>query len=360
MIYNSRNAMLMGGIVPSDITPEHVLRYMSEHSGKKRVFSYKGRRYEGHSWTELLRDMGVSTDDIALILRYITNFLVAAASYGIYGGPRALEALAAGRALVASLAEPYSLIATRIIRGIRKVSPSYLQQQRAAFLAEQDPINALKMMQFAPGVSFRRGALPILPTSLAKRLGVYRTDLRQRLKASGASLRRARKLTGRRDFVPQYSPDLALPLEVDITQGRLLTPDAYKRVAADISDAVRARLARGRASANLARMDRMRQAAAMQGYFGDSPFSQEEINALANQMYQEATTRRSTAGDTYARLQIPRIERQLRAYQAEVIPDSLASLPGSQGPLTTQPASAAAASIPEERHPFLQEGEYVG
>ena len=354
--------MLMGGIVPSDITPEHVLRYMNERSGKKKVFSYNGTRYEGHSWTELLRALGATTDDIALILRYVTNFLIAAASYGVYGGPRALEALAAGRALIASLPEHYSLIATRIIRSIRKVSPSYSQQQRTAFLAEQDPIRALKMMQFAPGASFRRGFMPILPTSLAKQLGVYRSDLGQRLKASGASLRRARKLTRNRDFVPQYSPDLALPPRIVVTKGRSLTPEAYKRVAAaNISEAVRARLARGRASAKLGRADRIRQAAALAEYFGDSPFSQAQINALANRMYQEATAERGTAGDTYARLQIPRIEQQLRSYQADLIPDSLASGPGSQPPLTREPASAAAAAapFPEEMDPFLQEGEYI-
>lgn len=325
--------MLMGGILPSAITTTHVERLINERSGKKKVFSFSGHRYEGHSWGELLSDMGATPQSIAQIITIITNFLVASASYGIYGGPRALEALAAARAALVALPEQFALIATRIIRSIRKVSPSYTQRQRAAFIAEQDPYKALKMMQFAPGASFRKGRLSVLPTSLADQLGEYRRNLGLRLKSSGASLRRARRLTGIKDFVPQYSPALELPMNLNLSNAQTLNPDLYDRVAAEVSDAVRARLNKGRAKSRLTTADLIRQAVTSPSYFGTSAFTTSEVEALVNRMYQNAQDEYTKAASAYAALQLPAVQAQLESLQRQAIPATPSSIPGS--PLTT-------------------------
>lgn len=342
--------MLMGGILPSAITTTHVERLINERSGKKKVFSFNNHRYEGHSWGELLTDMGASPQSIAQIITIITNFLIASASYGIYGGPRALEALAAARAALVALPEQYALIATRIIRSIRKVSPSYAQRQRAAFIAEQDPYKALKMMQFAPGASFRKGRLSVLPTSLANQLGEYRRDLDLRLKSSGASLRRARRLTGNKDFVPQYSPALELPMGLSLSTAQTLNPGLYDRVAAEVSDAVRARLNKGRARSRLTRADLVRQAVASPSYFGTSAFTPSEVDALVNRMYQNAQDEYTKAASAYAALQLPAVQAQMESLQRAIIPGTPSSIPGSPltstpgSPLTTTGALAAAAA----------------
>lgn len=336
--------MLMGGILPSAITTAHVERLINERSGKKKVFSYNGRRYEGHSWGELLSDMGASAQSIAQIITIITNFLIASASYGIYGGPRALEALAAARAALVALPEQYALITTRIIRSIRKVSPSYAQRQRAAFIAEQDPYKALKMMQFAPGASFRKGRLSVLSTSLANQLGDYRRDMDLRLKSSGASLRRARRLTGIKDFVPQYSSALVLPMGLDVSTAQTLNPDLYKRVAAEVSEAVRARLNKGRAKSRLTTADLVRQAYASPSYFGTSAYTPTEVDALVNQMHQNAQDEYSKAASAYAALQLPTLQAQMAALRDQMIPDTPPSFPSSPAPGSPSGANSAAAA----------------
>lgn len=336
--------MLMGGILPSAITTTHVERLINERSGKKKVFSFNNHRYEGHSWGELLSDMGASAQNIAQIITIITNFLIASASYGIYGGPRALEALAAARAALVALPEHYALIATRIIRSIRKVSPSYAQRQRAAFIAEQDPYKALKMMQFAPGASFRKGRLSVLPTSLANQLGDYRRDLDLRLKSSGASLRRARRLTGIKNFVPQYSSALALPMDLDVSSAQTLNPDLYERVAAEVSNAVRARLNKGRARSRLTRADLVRQAVASPSYFGTSAFTPTEVDALVNRMYQNAQDEYTKAASAYAALQLPAVQAQMAALQDQILPGTPPSIPSSPLPGSPSGADAAAAA----------------
>ena len=334
----------MGGILPSAITTTHVERLINERSGKKKVFSFNNHRYEGHSWGELLSDMGASAQNIAQIITIITNFLIASASYGIYGGPRALEALAAARAALVALPEHYALIATRIIRSIRKVSPSYAQRQRAAFIAEQDPYKALKMMQFAPGASFRKGRLSVLPTSLANQLGDYRRDLDLRLKSSGASLRRARRLTGIKNFVPQYSSALALPMDLDVSSAQTLNPDLYERVAAEVSNAVRARLNKGRARSRLTRADLVRQAVASPSYFGTSAFTPTEVDALVNRMYQNAQDEYTKAASAYAALQLPAVQAQMAALQDQILPGTPPSIPSSPLPGSPSGADAAAAA----------------
>lgn len=183
------NAMLMGGIVPSQITKKLVDNYIRTPFKRVRKFKFGTLDpVEGGSWLDVITKFGVGSEGYENLVTAITNFLRISAQYGLIGGPNALQRLRTARIALISLQRPLVDIAIRIMKEMRRSTTNRMKDLRQQFYDEEDPATALRLMQFAPGFSFYKDRLLALPESLQKRLDKYDSPAKK-----GAAIRRAMK-----------------------------------------------------------------------------------------------------------------------------------------------------------------------
>lgn len=189
MAYNSMDSMLMGGIVPSQITKQHVLDFMRTPFKRVKKLSYEGEVSEGNSWEEIILGFvqynPSAVDEVATV---ISRFLRVSAQYGFVPGPNTLARLRSARIDLIDLGRPLVDIAIRIMKDMRRSNDNRMSSLRLQFLREPSVPKALRLMQFAPGFSYYKDQLVPLPDSLQKRLEKYQNPTK-----AGAALRRASK-----------------------------------------------------------------------------------------------------------------------------------------------------------------------
>lgn len=191
------DAMLMGGIVPSQITPALVRAALAKEFKRVRKITYAGVTSEGKNWLEIIAGFGKTTADVEKLVTAVTDFLRISAQYGLIGGPNALARLRTARINLILLERPLVDIAIRVMKDMRKATGNRMKDLRKQFYDEEDPATALRLMQFAPGFSFYKNQLLALPDSLQKRLANYQKPAKM-----GAAIRRARK---RLESYPLYT-----------------------------------------------------------------------------------------------------------------------------------------------------------
>lgn len=183
------DAMLMGGILPSQISPDLVRAALVKNFKRTRKLTYEGRTSEGKNWLEIIVGFGKNQEDVNALVAAVTNFLKISAQFGLIGGPNALARLRTARIRLIQLGRPLVDIAIRVMKDMRKATGNRMKDLRAEFVKEQDPAAALRLMQFAPGFSFYNNRLLALPESLQKRLNKYNESAAK----MGAAIRRTRK-----------------------------------------------------------------------------------------------------------------------------------------------------------------------
>lgn len=179
----------MGGIVPSQITKQHVLDFMRTPFKRVKKLSYEGEVSEGNSWEEIILGFvqynPSAVDEVATV---ISRFLRVSAQYGFVPGPNTLARLRSARIDLIDLGRPLVDIAIRIMKDMRRSNDNRMSSLRLQFLREPSVPKALRLMQFAPGFSYYKDQLVPLPDSLQKRLEKYQNPTK-----AGAALRRASK-----------------------------------------------------------------------------------------------------------------------------------------------------------------------
>lgn len=191
------NAMLMGGIVPSQISPDLVRAALAKEFKRVRKLTYDDTTSEGKNWLQIIAGFGKTQADVSRLVAAVTSFLRISAQYGLIGGPNALARLRTARINLIRLGRPLVDIAIRVMKDMRKATGNRMKDLRKAFYDEDDPATALRLMQFAPGFSFYKDQLLALPESLQKRLERYQKPAKM-----GAAIRRARK---RLEDYPTYT-----------------------------------------------------------------------------------------------------------------------------------------------------------
>lgn len=192
------NSMLMGGIVPAQISKEFVLAFMDQPFKRVKKLAYGDYIFEGNSWKEVILSIpGLGESDVQKVARVITRFLRISAQYGLIGGPNALLRLRTARIDLIELGRPLVDIAIRIMKDMRRSDTNRMESLRIQFIRERSVPKALRLMQFAPGFSYYNNELAPLPTSLQARLVKYQNPAK-----AGAAIRRALK---RRKGIPQLS-----------------------------------------------------------------------------------------------------------------------------------------------------------
>lgn len=193
------DSMLMGGILPSQITEEIVDAFIKTGFTRKKSFKFATLDpVTGSSWYEILSKLGATQQEYVQIRTAITNFLRISAQYGLIDGPATLARLRTARIRLMRIRRPLLDVAIRIMKDMRRATGNRMSDLRKAFIDERDPLNALRLMQFAPGFSFFKNTITPLPVSLQKRLAGYYTD-RDKL---NAAIRRADK---RRKAIANYT-----------------------------------------------------------------------------------------------------------------------------------------------------------
>lgn len=199
MSYNSMDAMLMGGILPSQITKELVDGFIKTEFTRKKSFIFATLPpVTGGSWFEILQQLGATDEEYERILAAITNFLRISAQYGLIDGPATLARLRTARIRLMRIRRPLLDAAIRIMKDMRRATGNRMSDLRKAFIREGDPLKALRLMQFAPGFSYYNHQLLPLPVSLQKRLAGYYDDQDK----MNAAIRRADK---RRKAIANYT-----------------------------------------------------------------------------------------------------------------------------------------------------------
>lgn len=189
MAYNSMDSMLMGGIVPSQITKQHVLNFMQTPFKRVKKLSYQGEVSEGNSWEEIILGFRqFDPPDVEAVADVISRFLRVSAQYGFVPGPNTLARLRSARIDLIDLGRPLVDIAIRIMKDMRRSNDNRMSSLRLQFLREASVPKALRLMQFAPGFSYYKDQLVPLPDSLQKKLEKYQDPAK-----AGAALRRASK-----------------------------------------------------------------------------------------------------------------------------------------------------------------------
>ena len=189
MAYNSMDSMLMGGIVPSQITKQHVLDFMQTPFKRVKKISYEGEVSEGNSWEEIILGFQqFNHTDVDLVATVISRFLRVSAQYGFVPGPNTLARLRSARIDLIDLGRPLVDIAIRIMKDMRRSNDNRMSSLRLQFLRQPSVPKALRLMQFAPGFSYYKDQLVPLPDSLQKKLDRYQNPAK-----AGAALRRASK-----------------------------------------------------------------------------------------------------------------------------------------------------------------------
>ena len=193
------NSMLMGGILPSQITEQIVDVFIKSRFKRQKSFKFTILDpVTGGSWYEILTKLGATQQEYVEIRTAITNFLRISAQYGLIDGPSTLARLRTARIRLMHIRRPLLDAAIRIMKDMRRATGNRMSDLRKAFIDEKDPLNALRLMQFAPGFSFYRNTIAPLPGSLQERLAGYYTD-RDKM---NAAIRRADK---RRKAIANYT-----------------------------------------------------------------------------------------------------------------------------------------------------------
>lgn len=190
----------MGGIVPDQITDEIVEEYMRKKFRRPKTFVFGSTSVTGESWYEIIQQFAPIQTGVVYrdIVSAIGTFLRVSAQYGLVDGPRSLQALRAARIKLINLGRPYVDIAIRVMKELRRSRNNRSSTLRRLFVESQDPLAALRLMQFAPGFSYYKNQITPLPKSLAERLRLYQTDDTRRMAASLRAAKRASKIAGLR------------------------------------------------------------------------------------------------------------------------------------------------------------------
>lgn len=198
MAYNSMSAMLMGGILPGEITDEIVDAYMRKKFRRPKTFVFGETNAVGDNWYQIIKHFAPIETDVIYgdIVNAIGTFLRVSAQYGLVDGPRSLQALRAARIKLINLGRPFVDIAIRVMKELRRSRDKRSKTLRKQFLEERDPLEALRFMQFAPGFSYYKNQITPLPKSLAERLRAYQTDDTRRMAATIRAAKRAAKIKG--------------------------------------------------------------------------------------------------------------------------------------------------------------------
>lgn len=227
MAYNSMDSMLMGGIVPSQITKQHVLDFMQRPFKRVKKFSYEGEDSKGNTWEEIILGFPqYGPQDVDNVASVITRFLRVSAQYGFVPGPNTLARLRTARIDLIELDRPLVDIAIRIMKDMRRSNDNRMSSLRLQFLREPSVPKALRLMQFAPGFSYYNNQLLPLPDSLQKKLDKYQNPAK-----AGAALRRASKrytsyLPGQQLETFDPYPYDRMPLPIVRTRGDMIPPRA--------------------------------------------------------------------------------------------------------------------------------------
>lgn len=189
----------MGGILPSQITETIVDNFISTPFKRQKSFKFASLDpVTGGSWLEILNKLGATSEEYKQIRTAITNFLRISAQYGLIDGPGTLARLRTARIRLMRIRRPLLDVAIRIMKDMRRATGNRMSDLRKQFIREGDPLEALRLMQFAPGFSFYRNTITPLPDSLQKRLAGYYED-EDKL---NAAIRRADK---RRKAIANYT-----------------------------------------------------------------------------------------------------------------------------------------------------------
>lgn len=193
------DSMLMGGILPSQITETIVDNFIRAPFKRQKSFKFATLDpVTGGSWLEILTKLGATQEEYVQIRTAITNFLRISAQYGLIDGPATLARLRTARIRLMRIRRPLLDVAIRIMKDMRRATGNRMSDLRKEFIREGDPLEALRLMQFAPGFSFYKNTIAPLPDSLQKRLAGYYTDQDKMF----AAIRRADK---RRKAIANYT-----------------------------------------------------------------------------------------------------------------------------------------------------------
>lgn len=233
MAYNSMDSLLMGGIVPTQITAREVFVFVHTDFKRQKSFDWMGTKIKGKSWAELMAARGIGPDQQAKIITAIADFLRASSTYGLIGGPRALSLLRTARINLIELKRPAVDFAIRIMKDMRRPTTNRMATLRKRFYQEANPYEAIRLMQFAPGFNYFDKKLTALPAGLQERYDLYQTNADKALAARVRASKRRAKYPQYRDLVSfdvkgaDYLVDpLARPEESDIVALRESSTDA--------------------------------------------------------------------------------------------------------------------------------------
>lgn len=199
------DALLMGGIVPTDLTPDFVEEYLDIELPRSKSFKWEGRSYSAKTWGGLIDQ--IRPQQRNAIVKAISDFLQASSSYGLIDGVRGLQVLRAARIQLINLGRPAVDLAIRIMKDMRKPVNSRAAVARQTFYSADDPHIGVRHMQFAPGFGYFNKELTALPKTLQKRLDDY-IKYPERMRRSAV---RARSLIQKK--YPNYRAPFTLPLE---------------------------------------------------------------------------------------------------------------------------------------------------
>lgn len=198
------DAMLMGGIVPTDLSQNFVTNYITTPLQRSKSFKWGAATFTARSWNDLIDQ--VCPLQKRAIIKAISDFLQASSSYGLIDGVHGLQVLKAARVQLINLGRPAVDLAIRIMKDMRKPEVSRAAAARQTFYDEEDPLIAVRNMQFAPGFGYYDNTLTPLPATLQERLNrYYDNDLLMKKSAVRASRLIAKKY-------PRYSRPFTMGL----------------------------------------------------------------------------------------------------------------------------------------------------
>lgn len=198
------NAMLMGGIVPTDLSQNFVTNYITTPLRRSKSFKWGTATFTARTWEGLIDQ--ICPTQKGAIIKAISDFLQASSSYGLIDGVRGLQVLKAARVQLINLGRPAVDLAMRIMKDMRKPVNNRSEIARRSFYAAETPLIGVRHMQFAPGFGYYDNQITPLPKYLQTRLDkLYQDPGRMRRSAV-----RARAL--RDKLYPAYTKPFVMPL----------------------------------------------------------------------------------------------------------------------------------------------------
>lgn len=198
------SAMLMGGIVPTDLSQKFVTDYLAIEHQRSKSIQWLGVTFSAKTWGGLIDK--VCPDQKGAIVKAISDFLQASSSYGLIDGVHSLQVLKAARVQLINLGRPAVDLAIRIMKDMRKPVYNQAAVARRTFYNAENPTIGVRYMQFAPGFGYYKNELSPLPQYLQTRLDKYRED-EGRMRRSAV---RAKTLRDR--LYPEYTRVFSMPL----------------------------------------------------------------------------------------------------------------------------------------------------